>query len=146
MFCISVNPQADTGFSTIWGYVGPLVGVCLGAFLGWGIQRSQWTADNKKREYQALLTTLLRAHNAAQLLYSAGATHFAPEVLRAYTNDLNAAGVVFEDRVFIGKKLKELDLKNRWESALGHLRSTHNHLTFEAEFEQIKQEILKAAQ
>jgi hypothetical protein len=145
IFRISVNPQPGTSLSTVWAYVGPLVGVCLGGTIGWLAQRAQWVKNNKKQEFRELLTTLLKAHNAAQLTYSNGAAHWAPGVLQSYTDAIYAAGVVLEDRLFIRKELEKLELKNRWERAMGHLRSTHNHPTFENEFEKIKNDILKAA-
>lgn len=142
---ITVNPQPDASFSTVWGYVGPLVGVCLGAVLGWGIQRWQWMHNNRKQEYRELLTTLLRAYNAAQLTYSSGAAHWAPAALQSYGEALYAADVVLEDRLFIADEIGKLDLKARWDRALGSLRSTHNHDAFQREFENMKQDIIKAA-
>ena len=130
----------------IWGYVGPLIGVCLGACLGWRIQQSHWKADSRKREFQELLTALLRGYNAACYTYAPGSAHWAPELLRGFADDMRAADIALEDRVFIGGEVKRLDLQNRWKKAVGQFRSTHNQQTFEREFDRIKQDITKVVQ
>jgi len=130
----------------IWSVVGPLFGTAFGAYLSRAGIRKHWLEDNKKQEYQELLSTLLRAHNAAQLTYSDGASHWDRTLLQSYTDAIYAADVVLEDRLFIGKEVAKLDLKSRWERAMGGLRSGHNHQTFSDDFEKIKQDIIKAAQ
>jgi len=42
----------------IWSAVGPLMGVCLGAYIASRNQRKQWLLDNKRQEYRELLTAL----------------------------------------------------------------------------------------
>jgi hypothetical protein len=132
-------------FRDVWGYVGPLVGVVLGAAIGWFLQRAQWVENNKKLEYRELLTALLTAYNAAHLLHSDGAAHWAPAVIQGYTDAIYTAGVVLEDRIFIRDELDKLGVKDRWEGAMGRLRSTHNHERFQGDFEKLKHDILNAA-
>jgi NhaP-type Na+/H+ or K+/H+ antiporter len=129
----------------VWSVIGPLVGVVLGAAIGWFLQRAQWVKNNEKQEYRELLTALLTAYNAAQLLHSDGAAHWAPAVIQGYTDAIYAAGVVLEDRIFIRDELDNLNVKGRWETAMGHLRSTHNHERFQDDFEKLKHDILNAA-
>jgi hypothetical protein len=108
--------------------------------------RSTWLEGNKKKEHQELLSTLLRTHNAAQLSYTDGASHWDHGLLQSYSDAIYAADVVLEEAwLFIGEKVAELDLKGRWDRPMGGLRSTHNHDMFEVEFEKIKQGLINAA-
>ena len=50
--------------SAVWPSVTGLVGVLIGAYIANRNQRKHWIADNKKREYQELLTAMSRAFNA----------------------------------------------------------------------------------
>ena len=129
---------------SVWSVVGPLVGTAFGAYLSRSAVRKHWLEDNRRQEFHELLSTLLRAYNAAQLSYSDGAAHWDRTLLQSYTNAIYEAGIVLEDRLFIGEELTRLDLKGRWDRAMGELRSTHNHQTFSDEFEKVKQDIIKA--
>src|SRR5664279_1675153 len=122
----------------VWSVAGPLVGTAFGAYLSRASVRKHWLEDNKKQEYRELLSTLLRAYNAAQLTYSNGASHWDRSLLQSYTDAIYEAGIVLEDWIFIGKEVAQLDLKQRWERAMGDLRSTHNHQAFENAFRSIK--------
>jgi len=146
IFGISVNPQTVSSLKTVWGYIGPLVGVCLGAFLGWHMQRSHWRADNRKREFQELLTALMRGHIAICRILPPGAMVWSREEMRGFNDDIQGVDIAMEDRVFIGDEVRKLDLKGRWDRAMGGFRATHHLQTFEREFEKIKEDIIKAAQ
>lgn len=54
--------------SVIWGAVGPLIGVLVGASLTSRIQRRQWLADRKREEYHQLLSTITGAYQEMMLL------------------------------------------------------------------------------
>jgi len=129
----------------IWSVVGPLVGTAFGAYLSRSAVRKHWLEDNKRQEFHELLSALLRAHNAAQLSHSDGAAHWDRTLLQSYTNAIYEAGIVLEDRLFINEDITRLDLKSRWEGAMGDLRSTHDHRGFSDRFEKIKQDIIRAA-
>ena len=44
----------------VWGAIGPLVGVLVGAYATRRWQRTQWLLDGKKTEYRELLSVLAK--------------------------------------------------------------------------------------
>jgi hypothetical protein len=129
---------------SVWLAVGPLIGVCIGAYLTKRWQRSQWIADHKRAEYRKLLTTLAGTFIGSVRLRGSGVALGAREQRRLY--DLEArASVVILDRIFIADEVKEMNLLKRWNQAFREYDNTLNHDNFAKAFGLISRDIRKAA-
>ena len=128
-----MNPTPGESFastvSSVWLAVGPLVGVCIGAYLTKRWQRSQWIADHKRGEYRKLLSTLAETFVSITKLRAPGLA-LGPREQRRLFNLEARAGVVILDRIFIADEVKKMDLLRRWNQALREYDHTLNHLNF----------------
>jgi|ERR1700733_1051519 len=57
-------PLWVTVFLTMWGVIGPIVGLLTGHYLSTSAQRKRWIADNQKDEYRKLLAALTKINVA----------------------------------------------------------------------------------
>jgi hypothetical protein len=72
---VPLFPLWVTVFLTIWGVVGPIVGLVAGHFLSESAQRKRWVADNQKDEYRKLLAALTKINVALLDLHSGNGDH-----------------------------------------------------------------------
>lgn len=59
---VPLFPLWVTVFLTIWGVVGPIVGLLAGHFLSASTEHKRWIADNRKDEYRKLLGALAKVN------------------------------------------------------------------------------------
>lgn len=128
----------------IWAALGPLVGVCIGAYLAKRWQRDQWIADNKRSEYRKLLTTLAKTFTSILELHTSGVA-LGPKEQRALFNLEVRASAVMLDRIFIADEIKELDLIKRWNQALRGYDNSLDGDAFGIAFGLIAKDVRKAA-
>jgi hypothetical protein len=129
---------------TIWAALGPLVGVCIGAYLARRWQRDQWIADNKRSEYRKLLTTLAKTFTSIIELRAAGVA-LGPKDQRTLFNLEVRASAVILDRIFIADEVKEMNLLKRWNQALRDYDNTLNSDVFSSAFGLIANDVRKSA-
>jgi uncharacterized protein YneF (UPF0154 family) len=99
----------------IWGALGPLVGVLVGAWLARSWQWKQWVLENKKSEYRELIGVLSKSyHNLVKNLPETTTAVLGPEEQRALGDDWVAGLQVIEDRVFIDKEIRAAKIREQW--------------------------------
>ena len=101
----------------IWGVVGPLVGVLIGAYVANRNQRKQRIADSKKEEYRELLAIMSKTmttffFDRARLLPSG-----TDRVTLLATTSNNVIEVI-QTRIFIASVMTDLKVLPRWNAAL----------------------------
>ena len=114
-------------FLSVWGALGPLVGVVLGGLLTMWLQRRQWQINNKKEEYRELISTLTRSFNVILDAHTPMVAHGPEEQRAAHEAEIRAL-VVIRDRLFINDEVRQINLLDRWRDAV-HDISTHGHST-----------------
>ena len=93
----------------VWGVLGPLVGVLVGAYIANRNQKKHWIADNKRAEYRELLSTVHR--NSMKMAAICTAPRSNPgltvEEQKEY-DELNLEVVqVMDDRLFINHEIND---------------------------------------
>lgn len=104
-----------------WAVAGPFVGILVGAYIASRNQRKHWIADNKKMEYQELVTALVIAFNAMRLR---GTATEDPAATRALLEKEDMALITISDRVFIRADVARLDIYSRWLSVRDEFNRT----------------------
>jgi len=130
--------------AAIWAAFGPLVGVCIGAYLARRWQRDQWIADNKRSEYRKLLTTPARTFTSLLELRASGVA-LGPKDQRTLFNLEVRASAVILDRIFIPDEVNGMNLLKRWNQALRDYDKTLNADAFGKAFGLIANDVRKSA-
>ena len=151
---IATDPHPHlTLFLSIWAAVGPLVGIFIGQFLTRHWQRRQWQLDNIKSETRELLVAfnaLVPAYaawaRAAYLVKRTGSTMPGygddPSTHQEYSRKSVAFFATLRDRMFIGEKVKELQIRQQWESAMKQHEAKFDEGDLEKSVEQISAAII----
>jgi hypothetical protein len=107
----------------IWGALGPIVGIYLGAHIANRNQRKQWLSDCKKEEYSSLLSAVTEASVICATLPLVQ----GPEEQSAAAAARKRVGEVAFSKIFIASAIKRLRVTQRWEDAV---RSGNKSETF----------------
>jgi len=126
-----------------WSILGPLVGVLLGAWLATRNQRRHWLLDNKRAEYRKLLTTLSECASKCVIAY--GRSTAEGRDLRVAHEAMRVSTTVIYSRLFIAKRVQELELRKRWTEAISLLSKTRDPGKFGQETDKIMDDIRRAA-
>lgn len=130
--------------AAIWAPLGPLLGVCIGAYLAKRWQRDQWIADNKRSEYRKLLTTLANTFTSILSLHSTGVA-LGPKEQRTLSNLEVGASAVILDRLFIADEVNDMNLLKRWNKALRDYDKSRDGDAFGNAFGLIANDVRKSA-
>lgn len=132
---------------TIWGAMGPLVGIVLGHRLRKSWQREQWIADNRRREYQELLGTLMRSAGILMDYRNAMGTITAgtAEDQRRRAEAGSEAANVLSDRIFIANDIQEARIPELWSEMTTDYMTKGSLKQFDDRLEHIRKVILAAA-
>jgi hypothetical protein len=105
-----------TIFLALWGTIGTLLGVLIGAWLTRSWQRKQWVLDSKKAEYRELISTLSESyHTIVRLLpVLGGISAMTPEEYTALSERWVAGMKVVEDRIFIDGEVRAANIRESW--------------------------------
>ena len=113
-------------FLQIWSAVGPLLGICFGAYLSRSWQRKQWTLAEKRTEYRELLSTLSRSVrtiiNNSPGLWSGGLSMTSGEQEKQVMEADSEARSVIEDRIFVHDTVQREKILERWQLIAGEQR------------------------
>ena len=106
-------------FLQIWSAVGPLVGLLFGWVLTRSWQKTQWTLESKKIEYQELLSILSRSvrrimANSPHLWSEGFAVTSADNEARQVSEANDEARSAIEDRIFIYTTIQSEKILERW--------------------------------
>ena len=100
-----------------------LIGVWIGAHVADRNQRKQWVADNKKREYQELITALTHAFSA-MLNRAAPLVAYGPQEQRAFAATEEQALIAITDRIFIREEVDTMNVLKRWQELVRNINAT----------------------
>ena len=128
-----------------WPALGPLIGICIGAYLTTRTQKRQWVRDNKRVEYRELLTAIGDATSKLLVLAGREPVVLGPgeqserfEVVRL------TLGIIY-NRLFIAKEIKELNIQHRWQEGVDALKIRHDVAFFATSMDGIMDDIRKRA-
>jgi hypothetical protein len=134
-----------TLYLALWGAIGPLVGLVIGAFLQARAQHQQWRRDNIRQECRELLGQLSvnlfafidwqksMAGREVGLHAATVASHYSDAVLDLHRN--------FRSRILIADELKKANIPKRWEAAVDYFDGDLKKLN--TEYDQLTEEIVK---
>jgi hypothetical protein len=103
-----------TQFISIWAAVGPLIGVFLGQFPGRLWQRRQYVLTEPQD----------------------------PSIFQDYSQKSVIFYATMRDRLFIGEKIKALEIRKRWNKATKQHEAKHDEGKFEKAIEEISAQII----
>jgi hypothetical protein len=135
----------STVILSIWGAVGPLVGIIIGHRITKAWQREQWIVENKKQEYRELLSTLSKSFSVYARYYTGGAAH-GPEAQERLERAEAEVLETINDRIFIAAEIREHDILKRWVAAVQDFERDRNSHQFAQRFGEICKTILDSAQ
>jgi hypothetical protein len=137
---------------TIWGAVGPLIGVRYGQDLAKRWQRQHWVNDNAKQECRELISTMADTFTI-QLKYYAPSSSTIPisgphdeTEMREHERAFRASLEIFYSRLFISDELLKLKIRDRWIAALSEYKEGRDGQKFSHDFGTLVAEIRKIAQ
>lgn len=128
--------------SKSWAALGPLVGVLVGAYVANRNQRRQWLMDNRKREYQELITSLTVAAMGQIDQYARGPGNISGEEIEVVNGKYLESIRIIQDRIFIAHELDAMELFDRWGESVKKLQQSHDYDGFENTFGKIKGELI----
>lgn len=131
--------------SKAWSALGPLVGLCIGAYLAKRWQRNQWIADSKRAEYRKLLTTTADAGSRILIHYGLRRTVVSGKQEFMIEETVRRSVDVIYNRLFIAQEVRELNVLKRWEEGISALRRTHDVGAFGKCMDAIMEDIRKIA-
>lgn len=99
----------------IWGAVGPLVGVLVGAFLSVAGQRRQWLLDRKREEYRQLLDGISEATH--KVVHEERGRKLLEPIGETVKLSVRTVSFLIADRIFILTDAMRLDFLERWDKA-----------------------------
>ena len=109
-----------------WAVIGPLVGVIIGGYLSTRTQKRHWILDNKRTEYQELLTTISDAGGKFVVFYGMNPIVATGEEQFAIGETARTSLDIIYNRLFIAREIEELGIQKRWENAISALQKSHN--------------------
>jgi hypothetical protein len=128
-----------------WPALGPLVGICIGAYLTTLNQKRQWIRDNKRTEYRELLTAIGDAAGKYVLYYGKDHVVVTSSEQREIWETTRATLSVIYNRLFVAKEVEGLHIQRRWENALTALRDKHDAIEFGTSMDSIMNDIRNKA-
>lgn len=144
-------------FLSIWAAFGPLVGVCLGAYLGPYLAQKwtheQWRRDKQLAEYKELMATLAeayitlvqRAKSNAQYEERNGPPE-EPDWQEPLPIEIELLSYrMLHDRVFIAQELRDADIFGLWDAAITNFRFKPNEKLFAKRYLEIVDKIMQLA-
>lgn len=129
--------------SAIWSVLNVLIGVLVGAYIAYRIQRKRENTDSKKEEYRELLSTLNQVSSKIADFHGPIVAH-SPEEERAYYEAKEKALIVIDSRLFITSEIEKIDLRSRWISAVHDAENGGHSLVFRRTTRQIMRQIISA--
>jgi hypothetical protein len=102
-----------------WSGIGPLVGVCVGAWLSRSWQRKQWELESKKAEYRELISCLSQSahfilNNSPHLSRGAVFNVKSGEQERQSDEAIDRGHAIIADRIFIADFMEREKVGDRW--------------------------------
>jgi hypothetical protein len=132
------------GLIGAWTYVGPLVGVLIGAYIANRNQRRQWLDSCKKQEYGEMVSVLTKAM-MTYISNRASLTAKGPAEQRAEWQALSDVGETARNRIFIASTVQQLNVVDRWHAASRAVESSGNLDAFSTSVGKLLDEIRDAA-
>jgi uncharacterized membrane-anchored protein YhcB (DUF1043 family) len=103
------------------GIGGALSGIVIGHFLTRSSQHAQWLRDNRKREFQELVTAM--SHQIVEhMAYTASLGSELPQSKQTYLDAMKATSQVLGDRIYIHDELSEKNIQIRFLELMNHFR------------------------
>lgn len=103
------------------GICGALLGIVIGHFLTRSSQHVQWLRDNRKREFQELVTAMSR-QIVEHMAYTASLGSDLPQSKQTYVDAMKATSLVLGDRIYIHDELSERNIQTRFVEVMNHFR------------------------
>src|SRR5690242_10266332 len=110
----------------IWNVGGVVFGTLFGAWIGSRMNNRNWVRENKRRDYQDVLTALVKGYEAAAYMRSGSAAFAGPQYQKQWYDMSREAQRTLEDRLFIADDLKKLRIKERWSEAKEKFQNNAN--------------------
>jgi len=129
----------------VWTALGPLVGVCIGAWLTSRHLKTSRIADSKKDEYRELLSTLTRTLKTIANFHGPMSVHSGKEE-QEYYEAKDEALIAIDTRLFIRKEMNKIELRQRWQNAAQELHQSGHSLAFVITVRKITEEIKDTAE
>ena len=95
------------------GIGGALSGIVIGHFLTRSSQHQQWLRDNRKREYQEIVTAMSRMF-VEHMYYTSSLDSDMPQSKQGYADAMKATSLILVDRIYIHNEISEKDIQNRF--------------------------------
>ena len=130
--------------SKVWAALGPLVGVCVGAYLTARWQRRVWLADRKKEEYRELVSVLAEGLSIYIQQYVVQTVRSGEDVKRLHEM-LGRILVVIRSRLFIMKQVKGLNVAKRWNDLSRSFEDSHDDEVFASGVGKLLDDIVEVA-
>jgi hypothetical protein len=103
------------------GIGGALSGIVIGHFLTRSSQHAQWLRDNRKREFQELVTAM--SHMLVEhMTYTLSLGSELPQSKQGYVDAMKATSLVLCDRIYIHDELSQKDIQSRFLEILMQFR------------------------
>jgi hypothetical protein len=109
-----------------WSVIGPLAGVCIGAWLSRSWQRKQWVLESKKGEWRELISCLSQSahfilNNSPHLIGPGGMGGLkSGEQERQSDEAIDRGHTVIADRIFIADIMEREKIGDRWLAVVKH--------------------------
>jgi hypothetical protein len=130
---------------SVWGAVGPVVGIFIGHRLTRDWQKKQWILDNKKEEYRDVIHTLSSALTTLMQCNVRNSGDTNDVVVKAKVAAENLTLEVLGNRLFIADELERIGAYDKWVSLLNDLDKTRNDKAFAKGFSSLLTSIRQAA-
>jgi VIT1/CCC1 family predicted Fe2+/Mn2+ transporter len=95
------------------GIGGALSGIVIGHFLTRSSQHAQWVRDNRKREFQEIVTAM-SSMIVEHMYYTSSLGSDLPQSKQLYADAMKATSLVLVDRIYIHNEISERDIQNRF--------------------------------
>ncbi len=103
------------------GIGGALSGIVIGHFLTRSSQHAQWLRDNRKREFQEIVTAMSRMI-VEHMTYTSSLGSDLPQSKQEYVDAWRATSLVLVDRIYIHNEISEKDIQHRFLDIMGEFR------------------------
>jgi hypothetical protein len=133
-----------TLYLTLWGAVGPLVGIMVGHFLSRSMQHKQWLMDRRHEEFQELITAL-DTSMLAEATHWDSSMELTPEERRDKARRTSDFFKIVRTRIYTARDIKSLDLEREWRIAVALFRKESDGEKFESGYAALIQKLVHAA-
>ena len=133
-----------TIYLTLWGALGPLVGILVGHVLSRSWQRKQWLMDQRASEFRELVVALedsLRAHLTKYLFTEAFNREEHGEILGRQISFFT----VVRTRIFTRNDVEHLNADERWGEAIHDYKAAGDIEVVRKSNESLMRDLVKAA-